>query len=121
MKKVLIVDDELHVQASVSYIVKQAGYQVLTADNGEDAIERAYAEKPDLIILDIMMPQKNGFEVCQAIRQNKELKDAYIILLTARGQDSDVELGLKLGANEYLTKPFSPIRLQKRIKELLDS
>ncbi len=119
MKKVLIADDELHVQASVSYIVRQAGYEVITADDGEEAVERAYSRKPDLIVLDIMMPKKNGFEVCKALRRNDALRETYIILLTARGQDSDVDRGLELGANEYITKPFSPIKLQQKIKDLL--
>jgi len=118
-KRVLIADDELHIQASVSYIVKQAGYEVITADNGQEAVDRAISELPDLVISDIMMPKKNGFEVCEALRQHPALKDTYIILLTARGQDSDVEQGLKVGANEYVTKPFSPIKLQQKIKELL--
>ncbi len=118
-KKVLIADDELYILESVSYVVKQAGYEVITAEDGEAAIKLARQEKPALIFLDIMMPKITGFEVCEQLKNNSDTKDIHIIMLTARGQERDERMGMEAGADEYITKPFSPRELRKRLDEIL--
>lgn len=119
-KKVLICDDEPYIRESVSYVAREAGYEVSTAEDGEEAVQKAVQELPDLIFLDLMMPRRNGFEVCQALRANESTKDIHIIILTARGQDVDRVQGGQAGANEYFTKPFSPRKLRQRMHEILD-
>lgn len=119
MKKVLIVDDELHIQVSLGYIMRDAGFEVFTASDGQEGLEVAFREKPDVVFLDLMMPVKNGFEFCEELRENKEFDDTYIVLLTARGQQEDKKKAIELGANEYITKPFSPRKLVEKIKKTL--
>ncbi|TDI11677.1 MAG: response regulator [Acidobacteria bacterium] len=119
-KKVLICDDEPYIRESLSYVAREAGYEVSTAEDGEEAVQKAVQELPDLIFLDLMMPRRNGFEVCQALRANESTKDIHIIILTARGQDVDRVQGGQAGANEYFTKPFSPRKLRQRMHEILD-
>lgn len=118
-KKVLVVDDEMHILRIVKYKLESAGYQVLTALNGTDAIELARTEKPALIFLDIMMPGINGYEVCQTLKNDPQTKDIIIIMLTAKGQESDKIKGLEVGVDEYITKPFSPQDLLDRTKDLI--
>ncbi len=119
-KKVLICDDEPYIRESVSYVAREAGYEVHTAADGEEAVQKAVKELPDLIFLDLMMPRRNGFQVCQALRAEESTKGIHIIILTARGQDVDRVQGEQAGANEYLTKPFSPRKLRQRMHEILD-
>jgi two-component system, OmpR family, alkaline phosphatase synthesis response regulator PhoP len=119
-KKVLVCDDELHILESVSYVVREEGYSVLTAENGEDALRLARAELPNLIILDIWMPQKDGNAVCRELKSDPATQGVYIIVLTARGQEREMEESYQCGADEYMTKPFSPRSLRKRLHELLD-
>jgi len=119
-KKVLICDDEPYIRESLSYVAREAGYEVSTAEDGEEAVQKAVQELPDLIFLDLMMPRRIGFEVCQALRANESTKDIHIIILTARGQDVDRVQGGQAGANEYFTKPFSPRKLRQRMHEILD-
>ncbi len=119
-KKVLICDDEPYIRESVSYVAREAGYEVHTAEDGEEAVQKALKELPDLIFLDLMMPRRNGFQVCQALRAEESTKGIHIIILTARGQDVDRVQGEQAGANEYLTKPFSPRKLRQRMHEILD-
>ncbi|MEW6367770.1 MAG: response regulator [Acidobacteriota bacterium] len=118
-KKVLVCDDEPYILESVSYVARKVGCEVYTAEDGVEALDVARAQRPDLIVLDLMMPGKTGFQVCRELREDPELKGSYVIILTARGQESDQEEALKAGADEYLTKPFSPRALQQKIRDAL--
>ena len=120
-KRVLVCDDELYILETVSYVVKEEGYEVLTAEDGEEALRLAKSERPDLILLDVMMPKKDGFEVCQELKSDPATRGTYIMLLTAMGQERDMEQGYQCGADEYLTKPFSPRGLRRKLHELLDT
>jgi len=117
--KILIVDDEPFILKSLTFVLRKEGFQVDSATNGMEAKEKLQAQKPNIVFLDIMMPKMNGLEVCQWLRQDPVLKDTYVIILTAKGQEADREKGLKIGADEYMTKPFSPSHVVTRIKELL--
>lgn len=113
-KKILIVDDEAHIRALLEQTLEELedeGVELLSADNGEDALALVAAEKPDLVFLDVMMPKMNGYDVCQAVRSDLDLRDVTIVLLTAKGQDVDRLHGLDVGADEYRTKPFDPDEL----------
>ncbi|MCC8986958.1 MAG: response regulator [Candidatus Contendobacter sp.] len=117
--KILVVDDEPNIVLSLEFLMKQAGFQVRTASDGEAALAAVAAEAPDLVLLDVMMPRKNGYEVCQAIRANPDCKDVRIIMLTAKGREVEREKGLALGADDYITKPFSTQEVVERVRELL--
>ena len=117
--KVLIVDDELYILESVGYVVRSAGFEPLTAQDGETGLALAFSEIPDLIILDVMLPKMTGLEVCRRIRENPATKTIPVIMLSARGQEADELQGMKSGADEYMTKPFSPRRLKARIEALI--
>jgi DNA-binding response OmpR family regulator len=119
-KKVLVCDDELYILESVSFVVRQEGYDVLTAEDGNQGLLLFREEHPDLVLLDVMMPGRTGYEVCREIKSDKRSSGTYVILLTAMGQERDVEDGYRSGADEYITKPFSPRFLRKRLHELLD-
>jgi DNA-binding response OmpR family regulator len=118
-KKVLVCDDKPYVLESVSFLVREEGYDVLTTDNGEDALHLARTQMPDLILLDVMIPKKSGFEVCRELKSDPATRGIYIILLTAMGQERDEQEGFQCGAEDYMTKPFSPRGLRKRLHELL--
>lgn len=118
-KKVLIVDDEQNIVISLEFLMKREGYEVLVAADGEAALAKALDQKPDLILLDVMMPKKNGFEVCQQIRATPELQDTKVIMLTAKGRDTEVAKGMALGADAYMTKPFSTKELVAQVKTML--
>ena len=115
---ILLIDDEPYILRSLSYLLTREGYLVETASNGEDGLARARALRPPLIFLDIMMPRMNGYEVCEEIRQDPALADTYVIMLSAKGQQIDRERGLLGGANEYMTKPFSPREIAERLRVL---
>lgn len=117
--KILVVDDEPNIVLSLEFLMKQAGFQVRTASDGEAALAAIAAEPPDLVLLDVMMPRKNGYEVCQAIRANPVWKGTRIIMLTAKGREVEREKGLALGADDYITKPFSTQEVVERVRELL--
>lgn len=119
MSRILIVDDEPPIVELVKFNLQKEGYEVLIAYDGITAIERAVEEKPNLIILDIMLPEVDGFEVCRNLSQNPQTKDIPIIMLTARGEEIDKILGLEFGADDYITKPFSPRELMARVKARL--
>jgi DNA-binding response OmpR family regulator len=119
-KKILVVDDEPHLVRSLTFILEKAGYIVSSASNGEEALSKISQSKPNLIFLDVMMPKKNGYEVCEEIKKSPELKDIYCIILTAKGQETDREQGLKAGADEFITKPFSPLEIVARVKKILE-
>jgi DNA-binding response OmpR family regulator len=119
MKKVLICDDEPHILESVAYVARREGYAVLTAENGEEALKVARAERPGLVLLDLNMPIKSGYQVCEEIKSDPEMRSTYVIMLTAKGQESDRAKGVAAGADEYITKPFSPRKLRQRLSEIL--
>lgn len=120
-KKILVVDDEPYVVRSLMFVLKKEGYKTIGAYNGEEALQKAVEERPDLIFLDIMMPKMNGYEVCQKLKENEETKNIYVIILTAKGQKEDKMKGVEVGANEYITKPFSPSKVVQRMKEIFES
>lgn len=119
--KVLVVDDEPNILLSLEFLMKKAGFQVRTAKDGEEALEALAAERPDLILLDVMMPRKDGYEVCQTIRQNPDWQDMKIIMLTAKGREVEKEKGLALGADDYITKPFSTQEVIAKVREILSA
>ena len=118
-QSILIVDDEDYIVTSLSFVMKNAGYEVDSAENGEVALEKIRSKAPDLIILDVMMPKLDGFEVCKTIRANPDWNSVRIIMLTAKGRDSEREKGLAMGADDYLTKPFSTRDILQRAQEIL--
>ena len=118
-KKILVADDEPHILRVVKDKLSNAGFQVVVAVNGEEAWQFALREKPDLILLDVMMPKMNGFEVCRKLREDQAFADVPILLLTARGQEIDRKMGMEAGASEYITKPFSPRQLLQTVQEKL--
>ena len=118
-KRVLIVDDEPNIVISVEFLMKREGFAVSVARDGAEALERIRAERPDLVVLDVMMPKLNGFEVCQAVRADPDLAGIPIVMLTAKGREAEMSKGLALGADAYIAKPFSTRDLVARIKALL--
>jgi len=119
-KEILIVDDEPSIVVPIQFLMEQQGYSVLVAANGEDALDAIYKYKPDLILLDIMLPRIDGYEVCEIVRLNPEYRDIKIIFLTAKGREVEIAKGLALGADAYITKPFSNTELVAKVKELLN-
>ena len=122
-KKILIVDDEFFIRALLEQALEDftgAGVELLSADEGEKAWDMILAERPDLIVLDLMLPGPSGYEICQRIKDNPTLSSTYVIMLTARGQLTDRQRGLAVGADEYITKPFDPKQLVERIAKALD-
>ena len=118
-KKILIADDEPNIVISLEFLLRREGFDVTVAGNGVDALAAAREWRPDLAILDVMMPQRNGFEVCQELRNDPDLRGLRIIMLTAKGRDMEVAKGLALGADHYMTKPFATRELVARVKDLL--
>jgi DNA-binding response OmpR family regulator len=119
-QKILIADDEPNIVLSLEFLMKREGYDVQVAGNGDDALAQVAQFMPDLVLLDVMLPRRNGFEVCQQIRSNPQWRDMKVIMLTAKGRDTEMQKGLALGANAYITKPFATKELVARVKELLD-
>ncbi|MDA7557544.1 response regulator transcription factor [Flavobacteriaceae bacterium] len=117
--KILLVDDEPDILEIVGYNLSTEGYQVITANNGLEGVRKAEKERPQLIILDVMMPEMDGIEACEKIRQLPELKDVMITFLTARGEDYSQVAGFDAGADDYITKPIKPKVLMSRVKALL--
>ncbi|MCM8854747.1 MAG: response regulator [Candidatus Thiodiazotropha sp.] len=120
-KKILIVDDEPNIVLSVEYLMKREGYQVATANDGQTALELLSETTPDLLILDVMMPRKNGFEVCSEIRADPTLSGLPILMLSAKWREAEVKKGVSLGADAYITKPFSTHDLVNMVNKLLKS
>ena len=120
-KKILIADDEPSIVAAVEFLLKRGGYEVRVARSGDEALELIEASPPDLVLLDVMMPGRSGYEVCKRLRERPEWKDLKIIMLSAKGRDAEVSRGLSLGADVYITKPFSTRDLMAKIQGLLDS
>ena len=118
-KEILIVDDEPSIVVPIQFLMEQQGYNVLVAENGEDALDIIYKYTPDLILLDIMLPRIDGYEVCEIVRLDPRYRDIKIIFLTAKGREVEIAKGLALGADAYITKPFSNTELVSKVKELL--
>jgi DNA-binding response OmpR family regulator len=119
-KKILIADDEPSIVAALEFLLQRNGYEVHVARNGEEALELVEAHNPDLVLLDVMMPRKSGYEVCARLREREEWRHIKIIMLSAKGRDAEVNKGLTMGADVYVTKPFSTRELLAQIKGLLD-
>ena len=117
--KVLIADDEPNILISLEFLMKREGHQVLVARDGEEALRLIRSERPALVLLDVMMPRKTGYEVCQAVRADESLAGVKILMLTAKGRDTDVAQGLGVGADGYMTKPFGTQALAARVREML--
>lgn len=118
--KILIVDDESPIVTALQFLMTQNGYQVMVAYDGEEAIEAIMKFRPDLVLLDIMLPGIDGYEVCEIVRLNPEWRDTRIIFLTAKGREEDIAKGLILGADAYITKPFANAQILAKVKELLE-
>lgn len=117
--KVLVADDEPNIVISLEYLLKREGYTVIVARDGQEALDAIELERPDLVLLDVMMPKKTGFEVCQAVRASEALQTTKILMLTAKGRDTDVAKGLALGADAYMTKPFATRELVQKVAQML--
>ncbi len=119
MKKILLVDDSNTILMMEKMILKKTGYQVITATNGEDAVARAVAERPDLILMDVVMPRMTGFEACRRLRQEETTKQTPIIMVTTRGEQSNVEAGFANGCTDYVTKPIDALELLTKLRDQL--
>ena len=117
--KILIADDEPNIVVSLEYLMKREGFDVRVAPNGDEALAQVAAFKPDLLLLDVMLPRLNGFEVCQQLRADPQWRNLKVVMLTAKGRDIEMHKGLALGADAYITKPFSTKELVARVRELL--
>ena len=118
-KKILLVDDSNTILMMEKFILRNDPYLIVTASNGEEAIQKAVAEKPDLILLDVVMPRMSGFEACRLIRDNDELKHIPIIMVTTRGEAANVETGWVVGCTDYVTKPINAIELLAKVRSFL--
>ena len=121
-RKILIVDDEAHLRMLIQQTLEELedeGVQLLTASNGEEALDTIRSAKPDLVFLDVMMPKLSGFDVCERAKQSLGLRDTYIVLLTAKGQEFDRQRGQQVGADQYMTKPFDPDALLQKARDVL--
>jgi DNA-binding response OmpR family regulator len=119
MTKILIAEDERDIRDLITYTLHFAGYEVVAANNGEEAIQLTRQEMPDLILLDVRMPRKTGYEACRAIKADEKTKDIPVMFLSAKGQESEIQAGMEAGAVEYLIKPFSPDQLTTRVQAVL--
>ena len=118
-KKILIADDEPNIVTALEFLLERAGYEVRTAVNGDEALAAIAQDPPDLVLLDIMMPVKSGYEVCKRIRDQPEWGKVKVVMLSAKGRDAEVTKGLAMGADLYVTKPFSTRELLSQIRTLL--
>ena len=119
MAKILIAEDERDIRDLVAFTLRFAGHEVVAAANGEEAVQLAPSANPDLILMDVRMPRMTGYEACRAIKANPSLKDIPVVFLSAKGQESEIQTGLEVGAEEYLLKPFAPDQLTDRVKAIL--
>ena len=119
-RTVLVVDDEPHIVRSLEFLMGRAGYEVRVAVDGEQALQAIEDQRPDLILLDLMIPKRDGYEVCQVVRDNPAWRDIHIIMLTAKGQEADRERGIEVGADDYITKPFSTRDLVEKVRGVLE-
>jgi two-component system, OmpR family, alkaline phosphatase synthesis response regulator PhoP len=120
-KSILVVEDEPNIVLSLQFLMKKAGFDVRVARDGDEALAAVASHAPDLILLDVMIPKRDGYDVCQTIRANPAWQNIYIIMLTAKGREVDREKGIALGANDYVTKPFSTRDLTEKVKTILEN
>ena len=120
-KKILIADDNENIRDALTYLLEDEGYELLLAKDGADTLRKVREKKPDILFLDIMMPEINGYDVCRTIKNDPDLKSIYVIMLTAKGQVAEQERGKEVGADEYIVKPFSPMEILTRVKSLLQN
>jgi DNA-binding response OmpR family regulator len=118
-KKILIADDNENIREALTYLLEDEGYKLLLAKDGADALRKVRELRPDILFLDIMMPEVNGYDVCRAIKSDPELRGIYVIMLTAKGQVAEQERGKEVGADEYIVKPFSPMEILAKVKNIL--
>ncbi|MGE5248994.1 MAG: response regulator transcription factor [Bacteroidota bacterium] len=119
MPKILIAEDEPDILELVAFTLRYAGFEVVTASNGEEAVQKAGREMPDLALLDVRMPRMTGYDACRAIKASPKLKDIPVVFLSAKGQESEIAAGMQAGAEEYLLKPFAPDQLTERVRAIL--
>ncbi|MGC8856126.1 MAG: response regulator transcription factor [Anaerolineae bacterium] len=119
MAKILIAEDEPDIRELVAFTLRFAGYEVVTTSNGEEAVQMAAKELPDLILMDVRMPRMTGYDACRLLKADPELKDIPVVFLSAKGQESEIQTGLDAGAEEYLLKPFAPDQLTERVRAIL--
>jgi CheY-like chemotaxis protein len=119
MAKILVADDERDIRDLIGFTLRFAGHEVISAANGEEAVEAALQNLPDLILMDVRMPRMTGYEACERIKNEPTLQQIPVVFLSAKGQDAEIQTGLDVGASEYLLKPFAPDELTQRVKDLL--
>jgi DNA-binding response OmpR family regulator len=119
MAKILIAEDEPDIRELVAFTLRFAGYEVVVAHNGEEAVQLAVRELPDMALMDVRMPRMTGYDACRAIKAHPDLKDMPVVFLSAKGQEAEIEDGLEAGAEEYLLKPFAPDQLIERVRAIL--
>jgi DNA-binding response OmpR family regulator len=119
MTKILIAEDEPDIRELIAFTLRFAGYEVVTAANGEEAVQQAVKEMPDLALMDVRMPRMTGYDACRAMKANPELKDIPVVFLSAKGQEGEIATGIEAGAEEYLLKPFAPDQLTVRVRAIL--
>ena len=119
MARILIAEDEPDIRELVAFVLRFAGHEVTATSNGEDALQQASLIIPDIIIMDVRMPRMTGYEACRAMKKDMALKDIPVVFLSAKGQDSEIQTGLEVGAEEYLLKPFAPDQLTERVRAIL--
>ncbi|MCK8825045.1 response regulator transcription factor [Fuchsiella alkaliacetigena] len=117
MSKILLVEDDKNIILAIKICLEEAGYQVTVVRNGVTAVERAFAEKPDLILLDILLPKLNGYLVCEALQEDEETKEIPIVVLSVKSEQKDIQKAMQLGAADYLVKPFEPEELLTKVEE----
>lgn len=119
MAKIVIAEDERDIRDLIAFTLRFAGHEVATASNGEEAVEVAQRENPDLILLDVRMPRMTGYDACRVLKQKPEFVDTPVVFLSAKGQETEIETGMDAGAEEYMLKPFAPDQLTERVAEIL--
>jgi DNA-binding response OmpR family regulator len=120
MPRILIAEDEKDIRELIAFTLRFAGFDVLLATNGVEAVEVAEAERPDLVILDVRMPRMSGYEACRRLKENPQTASLPIVFLSAKGQDSEIQQGLESGAEEYILKPFAPDELIQQVRDILN-
>ena len=121
IEKILIADDEPNIVISLEFLLRREGFEVSVARDGQEALDAIRRDRPQLVLLDVMMPKKSGYDVCQEVRGDNSISDTKILMLTAKGRELDVAKGLAMGADDYMTKPFSTKELVLKVRELLGS
>lgn len=121
LKKILVVDDDPYILMSLEFLMKKNGYDVMVARNGTEALDIVEKQLPDIVLLDIMMPDVDGYEICKYIKASKKLKSAKVVFMSAKTKEVDIRKGYDLGASLYITKPFSTREMMKQIKELAEN